>query len=450
MSASNPFFPGPLVDAIQKTSLSAAILLVFLHLNDPPSAQLRDILSSQDTASLITRNDIVALDLERHSDGGIMFAQVYPVADLPAIYLIYNGTIQSVILGNDVSAESVQSQLEKVVHAVNQMKAGVITGSSSPTSPNQPSPQSPRPTTSSTSPSLTSSSSSRQQQSQRDPRPPTRPSANTASLISNEAEAEKKRREESKVLSEMKEIQKERENQQLIEIRKKQKQKEQEYKRQLLQQIERDRLERRSKFNHSSSNSDLHSAAEDANKSLNSSSSSLSDPGMTNISIRLTDGNVIRSKFNTSDTLLNVREFVDQKRTDPSTPYTLVQNFPKVTYTAQDETKTLVELNLIPSATLILKPAKQISTAYTSESPGVIGSTVSWAYDTTSSVFNWVKGWVQNPTTDSGNQQQTSSSTHPNSASSNSRFQSLHGNSSNDDKDKEKRQTYNGNSTMQE
>jgi len=75
----------------------------------------------------------------------------------------------------------------------------------------------------------------------------------------------------------------------------------------------------------------------------------------TNILIRLSNGEVIRQVFHVNDTLSTVKKFIDQSRNDGTDEYTLRMTFPSRELHNEDFTKTLTQLDLVPSGTLILK-----------------------------------------------------------------------------------------------
>jgi len=71
--------------------------------------------------------------------------------------------------------------------------------------------------------------------------------------------------------------------------------------------------------------------------------------------LRLTDGAVLRQTFAVSDTLTSVRDFLDANRTDPPVPFTLRSTFPPRQYSLADCERTLQELDLFPSGTLVMQ-----------------------------------------------------------------------------------------------
>lgn len=91
--------------------------------------------------------------------------------------------------------------------------------------------------------------------------------------------------------------------------------------------------------------------------------------------IRNLDGSPLKYKFESTQKLLDVRNWVDQQLGNPSVapeesnpdlPYNFVNPLTRVTYNASDEfNKTLAELDLTPSATLVIKQIRAaVSSAY--------------------------------------------------------------------------------------
>ncbi|KAK0729731.1 ubiquitin-related domain-containing protein [Lasiosphaeris hirsuta] len=86
------------------------------------------------------------------------------------------------------------------------------------------------------------------------------------------------------------------------------------------------------------------------------------------LQVRLPDGSTIRSRFSARDALRDVRQWVDENRTDGSkAPYLfkiLLTPLPSKTVDVTEEEKPLQELGLTPSATLILLPVRKFKKAY--------------------------------------------------------------------------------------
>lgn len=69
---------------------------------------------------------------------------------------------------------------------------------------------------------------------------------------------------------------------------------------------------------------------------------------------RLTNGSAITGTFQATDTLETVCAYINENRTDGSTPFKLMTTFPRKTYTDGDLGMSLQDAGLVPSAVLIL------------------------------------------------------------------------------------------------
>ncbi|KAH6628541.1 hypothetical protein F5144DRAFT_604698 [Chaetomium tenue] len=90
------------------------------------------------------------------------------------------------------------------------------------------------------------------------------------------------------------------------------------------------------------------------------------------IQARLFDGSTIRHRFSSSDTLTDVRKWVDENRGDSKDAYSfkvLLTPLPSKTIDVTEEDKSLQALELAPSSTLILLRVPKFKVAY-STSPG--------------------------------------------------------------------------------
>ena len=74
------------------------------------------------------------------------------------------------------------------------------------------------------------------------------------------------------------------------------------------------------------------------------------------LQIRLTNSETLTRKFKSTDTLNEVRTWVDVNRTDGDHPYAFHRNIPRMTFSESDEMKTLETLDLTPRSALTLQP----------------------------------------------------------------------------------------------
>jgi hypothetical protein len=113
------------------------------------------------------------------------------------------------------------------------------------------------------------------------------------------------------------------------------------------------------------------------------------------LQIRLFDGSTIRSRFPSSGSLRNyVRPWIDEKQPGDA-PYTfkhVLTPLPNVNIETSEEERSLRDLGLTPSATLILLPVTEYTSAYARGSSGFLWRGVSAGYGLVSSGVGFVTG----------------------------------------------------------
>lgn len=82
------------------------------------------------------------------------------------------------------------------------------------------------------------------------------------------------------------------------------------------------------------------------------------------LSIRLLNGHALQHEFDASNSLNDVRTWLDTNRTDGDEPYCFHRTIPRVTFGVTDEEKSLDSLELTPRSALILKPFSSYVNAY--------------------------------------------------------------------------------------
>lgn len=141
----------------------------------------------------------------------------------------------------------------------------------------------------------------------------------------------------------------------------------------VLDLLEKDRAEQRSRRKEELQHSGGAPAASDTSTK---SATTATPPSrrFTTIIVRQLDGEPLKHQFSPNSTLDDVRTWIDSMSTNTSTassPYIFLQTVPRKKFDpAVDEYKTLRELGLSPSATLILRiPPGASSTAYPTQTP---------------------------------------------------------------------------------
>uniref|UniRef100_A0A060TAS1 ARAD1D25982p n=1 Tax=Blastobotrys adeninivorans TaxID=409370 RepID=A0A060TAS1_BLAAD len=152
-----------------------------------------------------------------------------------------------------------------------------------------------------------------------------------------------------------------------------QRQAEAEERKRILKLVEKDRKERQTADRQRRLSNDTNATRSKPRAFSNSAECALS--------IRLFDGTALKHRFSALDSMDVVRQWVDSNRTDGDGPYSFHQPITKHTFSTGDEVKTLRDLELTPSAALVLKPASNYASAYA-------GSPSSWLQKGTQVVGN--------------------------------------------------------------
>lgn len=126
-------------------------------------------------------------------------------------------------------------------------------------------------------------------------------------------------------------------------------------KKKVLEDIERDKLERREKFN-------MGGGAPPAAVAKPPTPVAPVEPkkeyDQCKLQIRLTNGQTLTQTFGAHEELAAVRLYVEMNRTDGDLPFTLMTSFPRKVFSDEDYGKPLNALGLVPSAVIILTKAK--------------------------------------------------------------------------------------------
>jgi hypothetical protein len=98
-----------------------------------------------------------------------------------------------------------------------------------------------------------------------------------------------------------------------------------------------------------------------------------------------------------TSTLLTVRDWIQKNRTDDTRkPYKLASQFPTRLFTEADDNLTLKELNLCPSATIIMKPLKSASSSSLNSGShaGIISYSFGVVYGFLITLFHMLSGFL--------------------------------------------------------
>lgn len=188
-------------------------------------------------------------------------------------------------------------------------------------------------------------------------------------------ERELERRRNGQELRSFKERQNELELQQLKEERKRDKLNEQAVRKRILDQIAQDRATSKERYNQSAE-----AAAAQAVVPEKPTTPKQYNGTEARIQFRKPDGSVVTNEFLATDAFQTVHDYVTNQLLSGNRNFTLASSFPRHQFTEGDANKTLVELNLAPTAVILVLSSDKTLLAAPRPAPGVtaaVGSVVS-------------------------------------------------------------------------
>lgn len=178
-----------------------------------------------------------------------------------------------------------------------------------------------------------------------------------------EKERELQRRRVGQDLQNFKQRQEENEMKKMQEERKRDKIEEQAARKRILEQIASDKAERAQRFN--SNQNAVPKSETDTKESMNPFPAVVSDSSVSRIQFKKPNGDVDVQTFDRDAQFAVVRSHVETNIIVGSgiKEYALATTFPRREFKADDDTKTVYELNLVPSSVLLILPLDKSSTS---------------------------------------------------------------------------------------
>ncbi|RCH88797.1 UBX domain-containing protein 4 [Rhizopus stolonifer] len=367
------WFTGPVSDAIALVSQKNCTFLVYIHDDSEKTDTLNKVFQEEKVIKTI-KEDTIALAMQKDSENAKMFGQYYPIQAVPILYFIRQGTIR------DFGIETITSQeiIDKI-NATNTIQTSSVPLTETSTTSAPPPQQAP--TQVSTEPSSTVSEEQAEAKKAEMQKQLEKIRKERAEREQREAkEREIKRRQESKAMQEAQQSQTDKQNKVYFDKIKKERQEDEAHRKRVREQIARDRAEKIAQRTAEKQRLQAREIASSNNSGGNINN--VNNHEFSNLSIRQLDGSNIRHQFKATDTMSTVREWIQQNRTDDTgKPYKLSSQFPTRLFTESDDNTSLTNLNLCPSATMIMKPLKTSPSSSSSLVDTSLAGYVMSAYD---------------------------------------------------------------------
>ncbi|KAF4338487.1 UBX7 UBX (ubiquitin regulatory X) domain protein [Fusarium beomiforme] len=389
------FYEGTLQEGISKAVSQQKLVLCFVTDESDESTQWENEFLTDDTLSDLLKEHAVALRLKAGSEEAGYLAQIFPLPRTPTVVIIKNGELKEYI----TPGTSKEDFLRRIQTAFSSTSVASAPATTQPapepeqTSPLQPQTETPVALEQNTPPTAAPSTSEnvRRILAERAARLQAQKEENERKVKEERARTKEKAKAEAEAGMDTDNARAHK----AAEAVKKKKQQDQEERARILKRIEDDKAERRLRAEQREKQKiDNLKGGDIAASLVNAPETKLSTASkagaITALQVRLFDGSTLRSRFKTTAPLREVRQWVDENRTDGSQPYTFKQVLTPLPNKNVDETEednALGDLGLSPSSTLVLIPVKKFTNAY-DDSQGIFSKILASIL----SIFTWFFG----------------------------------------------------------
>lgn len=318
----------------------------------------------------------IALRLTAGSEEAGYLAQIFPLPQTPTVVIIKNGDLKEYITPGVSKEEFVRRIQNSFSAQPSQASHAPPAETASSTSPNQPPQQAPSAEVSQPAYQNETSDNVRRVLAERAARMQAQKEAAERKAKEEQAKAADKAKADAESGADTEGARAHKQ----AELVKKRKKQDDEERQRILKRIADDKAERKDRAAERERQridnqkiGDVAAALSHAPETKLPSTTKISS--MTALQVRLFDGSTIRSRFKTATDLKEVRKWVDENGGGDNSPYTFKQvltPLPNKNIDATEELKSLGDLGLAPSSTLVLIPVVRYSSAYDGQPPGGI------------------------------------------------------------------------------
>ncbi|NWR57677.1 UBXN4 protein, partial [Bucorvus abyssinicus] len=409
------WFGGSIPAAIAAAKQRSSVFVVFVSGDDEQSTEMAARWEDEKVTEAAS-DSFVAIKIDTKSEACLQFSQIYPVVCVPSSFFIGDNGIPLEVIAGSVSVEELVTRIHKVkqMHTVKgqSLESGSQSSAPCPSSQSNSAPEntqsraaefcdSPEPVVSETiRPSADGANSCQASQEATNSLDAQVSDAQPVNDLALKVERQtfhlilkfrltkklEERREERRKEEEQKEIKKEIERRKtgkemleykrrqeeeltkrMLEERNREKAEEKAARERIRQQIAMDRAERAARFAKSKEEAEAAKAAalqaKQAEIEARKEAFQKQRTAIARIQFRLPDGSSFTNQFPSEARLEEARQFAAQTVGNAYGNFSLATMFPRREFTKEDYGKTLLELELAPSASVVLLPAGRPATS---------------------------------------------------------------------------------------
>ncbi|XP_075685339.1 UBX domain-containing protein 4 [Rhinoderma darwinii] len=400
------WFQGSIPEAIAAAKQRSSVFVVFVAGDDDQSVQMAESWGNEDVVGAAAEG-VVAIKMDSKSDTCLQFSQIYPVVCIPSSFFIGENGIPLEVIAGSLSAEELIAKITKVKQMHTGKSDPLPADTNVPSNPpitsstescpvsESPSVESAAVPTSSASPETTpaqseDSTTEESKEVVEDAGETSNDMDETVERVMSKLEKkmEQKKKEEQeheikreierrKVGKDMVEYKRKQEDDQArraLEERNREKAEDKAARDRIIQQIAQDRADRAARFAKTKEEQEAIRAAElqarQAEMEARRETAQKERRTVARIQFRLPDGSSFTNQFSSEAPLEDARQFAAQTVGNTYGDFSLATMFPRREFTKEDYGKSLLSLELAPSASIVLLPAGRASRAVVQSSDG--------------------------------------------------------------------------------
>ncbi|XP_038045326.1 UBX domain-containing protein 4-like isoform X3 [Patiria miniata] len=371
------WFVGSITDAITTAKQRNVLFVVYVRGDDDASTQMDTTWEDQEISQLCEDSGMVAVKFNADSDEFKQFSQYYPVKCVPCVSFI-SGSTGEPIEGTDgyINSSEFKQRIQKVLERTKQASSTTPStrapaSTSSPATVASDSSTSPQTSTvSQASPTLQASATAASQDQKKELSKLEKAARLRQKMeeihqrkeAEKEEELKKKEIDRRKVGQAVQKSMQERSDQEARRVAqelRKEKEEERLAKERVREQIARDRAEKQSRYESNKREREKSQvAAQEAAQAANQAPKRKINMDVARIQFRLPDGSTLMQEFDAQAPLHEAQQFLMENVGASLKEFNMSTTFPRRRFAASDLNSTFLELELVPTAAVIVLPGR--------------------------------------------------------------------------------------------
>lgn len=397
---------GSIAEAVSEAKRTNKLFLVFIEGNDDMSKAMNSTFDDPSISEKLAPEKVIALKLTANSVPYMQFCQIYPVLVIPSSFFIGgNGTPIEIITGHLLPADF-SAKIDKIFEVYEKSYSTKKKDSLNEASTSSSQPEVPLPTATSSSTDVAQIPSTSESATSSESTPSLEDKVERAKVLLEakrqaksleEQEKEKNdeiaRRNMGKAMQQAQLSKKEAEMKEWAKNRAKEKEEERLAREKVKAMIAQDRAEQAARYQRVKEAEDaerrrLQQLREDEERARRQSALHSNEA---RLQFRLPDGSFSTHCFPAEATLEEARTYVRQEVRPPFSNFSLCTTFPRRHFTEPDYSETLRDLELAPSAVLLILPEQAVSNP--SRSSNFLLDMFWFALSPITSIWNYIRSF---------------------------------------------------------